>query len=431
MASKIYYAYDGTEIINAERTETYALGLSWFTPVYNTYEVADMAGLERTGYISPEEDQAPWFDPDEPGSYTFYGAYPLDVTGIEGSSRGSTPFESVRDGGAPGRIRHAIKTVVFSVMLVAEDERGAEYGMRWLRRALLGGLCSDRLTTTISAGLRLDYLASDPVFDTDDGQEAIGQEVALQRHLHRVTFNVGPTEPTKRRFSCGGEIWMTTFTGTVGNPFETGYERDVFTINTNGTVTYAAGLTGIGSNLFTYFDEPCESSVFDPLYDPLCLPLIEPPAPPNIPLGCFELPSSWQRKQVQIPASLVPDWGQVVPIVRVAGPSADLRGIRIRFYPDADGDGDTADDPCNFTGDMLISWLPANSILTLDGVQEEVLIVHQGRLRRADSLVFGSDSKPFTWPSLSCGHAHLMTVDYAAPGALKPQIDLSLTPRAV
>lgn len=431
------WIYDGTPIINSELTEGLIAtrGEAWFTalPELDTDDTVWRIQGDAVPYTEYEDFDTPWWDSDNPISGDFYGAYPLDVQGIESSTRSSSPFESVGEGGTPGRVRHGIRTLVFQVALMADSDEANAYGLAWLRRALLGGFCSDSLTTKISTGLNLDYLASRPVLDVDRGYTVAERRVALARHLHKVTFSAGPTEPQKRNLSCGGSVWVTTFTATVGNPFELGYEQEIFT-NMPNAVTYSPGVTpGTGSGPTAYTEVGCSESVLDPLYDPLCPPFIEPPSPPTIGLGCYTIPATWARYQTTIPASEVPTWGQVVPIVDVFT-TVEQRGIRIRFYNDFNSDGTTGDDPCNYVGDMLISYIPAGQTLQINAVDEEVTITDpSGNTRAADSLVFGTDFKPFQWPSLTCGSQWIFVADFDDVGGAvaRPIISLSLTPRVV
>lgn len=437
MAWNGLYVYDGTEIINAEATEAYLKNEPWFTPLPELRTEQGTVYEMRTGnvgtYTSPAVDAAPWIDPDEPISGEFFGVYPLDISGIDTSVRTSNPFETTGNGGTPGKIRHGIRTLVFQVALCAGSDEAAGYGMRWLRRALLGAAGSSDLTTNVATGLSLDYLDIKPEFDVDSGRSALERVATLERHLRKVTINSGPTEPVRRRLSCGSAVWITTFTAVVGNPFEIGRTREILT-NMPNSVDYVGDATpGIASGPTTYAEVNCGSAIFDPLYDPLCSPFAQPPQPPTVPIGCYNTPATWARYQASIDKNDIPLWGQVVPTVELYT-SVIQRGIRIRFYQDLDNDRNTADDPCNFVGDMLVSYIPAGATLILDGVNEEIrVLLANGQNRRADSLAFGSDYKPFAWPSLTFGQGYVMVADFDDTGGAvaRPNISLSLTPRVV
>ena len=136
MAWAGYGEYAGNEIYNSARTAAYAKnnGAYWFKGCFDDEWLPLMLG-DGAQYTTPLLDNAPWVDPDIPASFDFWGAYPISVDGIEDSTRTATVNESTLDGGIPGRIRHATKSVVFNMALLGATECAVEYGMRWLRRA--------------------------------------------------------------------------------------------------------------------------------------------------------------------------------------------------------------------------------------------------------------------------------------------------------
>lgn len=162
MAWHGYFRYAGNEIVNLPRTEAYARESGWFKPSGDGVDLAVMTGAGR--YVSPIIDNAPWTDPDEDASYDFWGFYPIDVTGIEDSTVTSTVVENTGDGGTPGRVRRATKTVVFRGLLLAASECGADHGMRWLRSVLNGSACGNQSTQTCN-GDDLCYLSCEPALD--------------------------------------------------------------------------------------------------------------------------------------------------------------------------------------------------------------------------------------------------------------------------
>ena len=457
MAWNGYFELDGTEIINGPRTEAYAAaaGKSWFRPTFNMPELAVV--LEQSDYTTPVMDGAAWVDPDVPESEDFYGFFPLDVSGIEDSTRQSTVTESTDDGGSPGRLRHGTRSVVFNGLLLAGSEAAAEYGVRWLKRALLGKVCSDTLATKNSLGADLTYFASapDPAPQPDlqdafldggsptqgpdyiPGEYDITKVVPIHdllRLLRRVVVNNGPTVTSRRTMSCGGAVWTVTFTAVAGSPFEFGAERPIIQGYMDAAVTdpWVPGTTEgyFDTAPFTWTEVECGTDQWEPIYDPLCAALVVPPTPPSIPLGCFTPPSTWDRRKIEIAPENVPLWGQVVPVV-TAHAATEVRNVRIRFYEDPNGTVDPSATPCDFIGDAVLSFIPAGGSLVFDAALEQVYVVTQlGQKRRADSLVFSTDGKPFEWPSMTCGYGYILTIDVPQGGTV-PTIDVSLVPRAV
>jgi hypothetical protein len=155
-----YFTLDGAEIANAARFNAYVGDKGWLRDTVSDLPLATV--LEAT-YTDPATDLAPWYDPDEPFSGDFYGFLPLNTTGLEDSSRQGAVVESTGEGGIPGRIRHATKEVAISGVIAGHGEEACEYGMRWLRRTLLGALCSPTDTRKQATGVDLTYLSATPV----------------------------------------------------------------------------------------------------------------------------------------------------------------------------------------------------------------------------------------------------------------------------
>jgi hypothetical protein len=425
-----YYEYDGTEIINVARTEVYAASAPWFTAAYKTPLLREYLGDDS--YTNAATDNAPWYDSDIPESAQFWGFYPLGVVGAEDSSRTSEITEYISDGGNAGRVRHATKALVFNGVLLGANERAVAYGKNWLARALLGAECSTTLTTQDSEGATLRYLDATPyVTNQDSGPQAM--MIRESRYLHHVTVNVGPTVTSKRNMSCGGTAWSAQFTAVAGNPFESGSDTTILQgwLDPSVTEPYGPGVTpGTIAGPNPYVEVPCGDNLWAPIYDPSCGDVIVPPAPPSVPLGCFDLPASWERRIATIPGDLVPRWGQVMPTVDFYAPS-DLRNLRVRFYQNPDNDLDTEDNPCSYIGDFVVSYIPAGATLEFNAVLEEITVTtSNGHRRHADSLVFGTNGKPFDWPGLTCGFGYIMTLDLPA-GQPLPVVNLALTPRFV
>lgn len=483
-----YFTLDGVEVINASRTEAYAksAGLNWFKPVYNVEDLSYLLG-DGTGYTSPLSDAAPWVDPDVPESYGFYGFYPLDVQGIEDSTRSSSVTEFTTAGGSPGRLRDATRSVVFSGLILANNDLAADYGMRWLRRALTGGGCSS--SGLACNGYELAYLSANPdtipkigICDTPDpnndmhidgglpGDLTVDREfdgglpsdvtdglhidggtpfdggatitvcsppspeclVAYKRFLKRFLVNQGPTVMAKKETTDGGAIWAVQFTGVAGMAWEFSAEKPIFEGFLDPSVPdpYFPGITG-GSfdSVGESFTEPlCQVPNWAPLYDPDCPAMLPPPTPPDIPLGCYTAPESWWRRTILIPRAYIPLWSDTVPVFNVRTGADAIRGLRVRFYAETSPD---IDEDCNFLGDLVISYVPAGTTLTFDAANQTVRVYDPvaNQLRDAESLVFTSDGKPFDWPLLSCGYGYIVTLDMPTVDD-PPIIDLSVVPRA-
>lgn len=452
MAWSGWFEFGGVEIINASRTEAYArhAGAGWFKAVVRNDDLVSILGDDR--YDTPLQDDAPWVDPDDPDSFDFYGAYPIEVAGVENSTSVATVVESTLDGGVVGRQRHASRSMVFSVLLVGGSDCAVESGMRWLKAALQGGPCNDNASVRCG-GADLCYLACTPCIDwavcSGDPTECLAP---IQRHLRKVAATVGPVVTRKSTMRDGGAAWLVSFTLVAGNPFEFGSEVRLIHgfMNPFVEVPYVGGVVPDGGSFdadgFKQQDPTCATVVYQPLFDPLCPAILTPPAPPSVDLSCFSFPVNYIRRQFTIPAQYVTLWGDMLPVLQINSKADEIRSLRLRFYTNPTGSGDPNEDPCSFCGDIVFSYIPPNSTLIFDASDRQVYIQTPGGggNRRADSLVFGSDGGPFSWPELTCGIGYTVTIDlpqnYKGSRAhtagspktwsIPPVINLSLYPRA-
>jgi hypothetical protein len=262
------------------------------------------------------------------------------------------------------------------------------------------------------------------------------------RTFRNVTVTQGPLPLSKRRTSDGGAVWNVQITAVVANPYEFAAETPIIEgfLDPEINDPWAEGVTGgTFDDLGHVVDEgPCDTPVFQPVFDPLCPTLIPPPQPAQVSVGCFDVPENWVRRQVSIPPQYVTLWGDMVPVVNLHARLSEVRNVRLRFYADPYGTSDPEADPCSFCGDILVTYIPKDSTLVLDGVSETVYVEKQGEIRRrADSLVYKTDGTPFDWPVLTCGMGYIVTVDLPqtygsdANEIPLPVVDLALTARVI
>lgn len=436
MAWRGWYQFGGVEVINTDRTEAYAqhANLSWFKPVYNNGNLAALLGDPE--YATPLQDDAPWADPDEPASYGFFGAYPLDITGVEDSTWTANVIESTGDGGVVGRPRRASRTVVFSLALIAVDECSADYGFKWLKNAFLGGPCIGT-QQDCNVGNTMCFLTCPPVLDWSVNGDLDDCWDKWLQSLHNVTITSGPLVDGKRELTDGGAVWLVTVTVVAGNPVLFSDERPLIKGfgDPDVDIPYVGGVVPPGGSFdfdgYIQTEVACPVPIYNPVFDPLCPQVIPPPAVPAIALSCFDFPVNFLRRQFAIPAQNVPLWSKVVPYFEIHAVTKEVRSLRLRFYSDPDGDGSTLDDPCAFCGDIVFSYIPQGETMIFDGADHLVYVTSptNGR-RRADSLVFGSDGKPFEWPELTCGYGYIVALDMPQT-QVPPIVDMSLFARAV
>jgi len=93
-------------------------------------------------YTTPRRDKAPWFDPAVPDSEDFAGLFITDVSGFDSTIQREF-IEGAISGGSLGPMRLTGRCVTFTGWLRAKTCCGAEYGLRWLQEALMGGNACD------------------------------------------------------------------------------------------------------------------------------------------------------------------------------------------------------------------------------------------------------------------------------------------------
>lgn len=436
MAWDGYLTLDGNEIINVARTEQYvqADGNHWFRPLFKIPELAWILG--DVPYRNPLQDvDCPWFDPDDADSQGFYGLYPTNVDGLENSTRTSTVVEYTSDGGTPGRIRHATRAVVVSGLLLGQDDAAVDYGMRWLRNVLLSGDCR---SGSGCSGATLCYMNAEPAYDPTTGVDC-GEDYL--RFLHRAVVNNGPTITAKHALSDGAAAWEVQFTIVVGVPWEFGQSVPIVRNAYVDHVTYdtSAEWTGIIDNpangwveagVRTVAEQSCADSAYVPVFDPLCPDLVLPPSVPQVPLSCFTPPKSWHRRAFQIPADAVPQWSDMVPLIEIAVLREQaLRNLRLRLWANPDDIVDPDSEPCGYCADILVTYVPVNSTMVIDGRDETVLVTSGSQVRRADGLVLQSNGRPISWPALSCGIGYVAVADTPITGNDWYSFDFYLVPR--
>jgi hypothetical protein len=108
----------------------------------------------------------------------------------------------------------------------------------------------------------------------------------------------------------------------------------------------------------------------------------------------------------------VREWFDTIPTVTVKTGASAERQVRLRYYANP-FERELSDlQPDDFCAEQIISYLPADSVLTLDGISESAWAsVQGGASLDAEHLLYGSDGMPPTWPVLECGIGYYITMD--------------------
>lgn len=171
------------------------------------------------------------------------------------------------------------------------------------------------------------------------------------------------------------------------------------------------------------------SSVVDPLIDPDCAVIPAPPRPPSVPSDCIEEIGVWRRYWASIPASEVSDWLTVLPTLEIQTGSVAARQVRVRVYPNPFGYSIGLVDTTEWCSEQIISYIPPNTILTINGMTQRVWAeVAGGGALNADHLLYGTGGTPAIWPELSCGISYLVSFDVpldAPEGNITPRVFLT------
>jgi hypothetical protein len=176
---------------------------------------------------------------------------------------------------------------------------------------------------------------------------------------------------------------------------------------------------------------PLDQAVTDALLDPDCPPIPPAPTPPVIDNDCIEEVGIWRRYWASIPASEVSMWLAIVPTVIVSTGSDAARQVRIRYYQNPDNVTPDVFDAAVWEAEQIISYMPPQTDLTIDGVSERVWAsVQETPPLAADHLLYGTGGTPATWPTLKCGVAYLISFDAPIEAdAGNVSVDVGLTRR--
>jgi hypothetical protein len=162
------------------------------------------------------------------------------------------------------------------------------------------------------------------------------------------------------------------------------------------------------------------------LIDPDLPALPSPPSPPSITTEALDFVPIWDRYSIEIPAANVPLWAGAAPIVALAADTDPLRQVRVRFYPNPTNiaPGSLTD---GYESEFLLSYLPADTVLTTDYVSQIVYASVSGSEEiQADQLLYGAAGGPMEWGELTGGVDYTMTIDIT-PGTSVANLDVTLS----
>ncbi|MBT2226242.1 hypothetical protein [Nonomuraea sp. NEAU-A123] len=409
----------GVELSNAARTIAYMReGLKPSTTTVEDCSCPDLAlMLDDEPYRTPLLDGAAWVDHAEPDSYDFAGLLITDISGLDNAPVQRSVTDRIGDGAVIGRARRGPRVITVTGLLIGATPCAVDYGLRWLTSALAGALpCAPGASC---AGDDLDYMTCCPEICEDSPDFTSYPECAARvfRTLREVAMTTEPQITNRIGDSAGGcggsSMYEVTFTLTAGRPHALRgpvmVADDVHWDLDDADVTCIEWST----------DPECVSEIAacealeaaDCLIDPHCPPPVIPaiPVPAN---PCYCEPLERRRLCIDIPADAAPLWADQVTDLELYTGESPLRGVRIRLYPNPAGLPVDELDPCGFCSEINISYLPASSLLRLDGTRRRATVQCPGRAETpAGGVVFGPAGRPFSWPVLECAVPYVMCVE--------------------
>lgn len=405
-----WLSFAGNEIINAQRAARYC---AQGAPGLNLRDAlgaldSDLAlALGDEMYESPMVDQAPWFDPNDQDTNEFYGLYPLAITGIDDSTIAAS-YQQLALGGAVANLsRNLGREILVRCLMIAGSPAGMEAGKRWLNAAMDPG------NVAACTSQSLCFFSSEPIVNLDTpGFVSVEDCVsAYRRSMFSVSVITAP-KVLSQRVREGAVVREVSFLLLAETPHIFG--EPVFT---GAIESFVVG--------YAVDENPCVATAVTPIADPDCPPVPMLALAPVIADECLTLPAEWSRFLMDIPPTVVPLWTEAVANIALTTLSGPVRLLRIRFYPNPFGYPMSDLEECSFCGEFIVSYIPANSTMTLDGtISRAEVSVSGGPQRPASHLLYGSGGAPFTWPTLSCGTGYIMVVD--VDSATTPSIRLAV-----
>lgn len=415
MAHPGYMVLGDTELLNGARTQAYTRsfipdsGVKGCTVCYKTRQSAALSsrktypgsfypGLFPSGnlpgaddYIDPVTDSASWWQPERPDTADFYGIYPIKIEGMEDSTHTTDPLE-LTEGGAiipPGY--HAPREIRVTGMMYAKTEPAMAEGWAWLRDVMDTHRCESGVECAGRQMVFYEYCPS-------EGEGELAQRVAdASRVMYRVEPLEGPIlkKEWRRPTYYAAKIEFTLIAGVPWRytlPLEVG------------------ALSGPTTNQVAHVAYPIDEETIYPVLDPTYAQVSVPPLPPVLEPAAAPVPGSWYRYSQEIGTEYTRRPGSGMARVRVTTDSV-RRLLRMRFYGNEREDPLADVDGPGWDGEFIVTYMPANSELIIDGALQRAQIYANGIVTPATHLLIGSDGRPFQWPELRCEIPYVMHVD--------------------
>jgi len=395
----------GAEVWNIERTLNYLRANVPSLDVSGCDECDTLAeALGDAPYKNnPVDDNAPWVADDEPDLGDFYGFYPMSMEGLYDSTLTATITQMSGDGGFISTPRHETKDIRVTGVLIAQTRIALVKGRAWFNNTLAGSRCLN--SGPGCNGDDMCFFASCPA-DLTQGDYYL-------RTVRDVALIEGPNIIQQYgQLPSGAWMDLVEFNMTAATPFIYGPMDYLGSTIGTTTVERTASLT---IDTTPPRLPQCPYTPPATITDPLAPYIPPPPRPPDVG-NSLQPPEPWlSGYSVFIPAERVPEAIDAVLIITLTTGADAARWVRLRLYAAPLGfDQKVSDlDPCGFCGDLTITYIPPNSKMVIDGMNQTIYIMDTaGNSYPASHLVFSGTGQPAQWAAITCGMDYWMTVEF-------------------
>lgn len=384
------------------------------------------------GYQMPELDPAPWYDVNVPESKNLAGFLITSVTMSSPYSRTVTP--GVANGWNLGRLAVNGRAIVVHGFIIAKTCCAAAFGQRYLTSVLGQPDCpaDGNCGHGDSCGTNdLTFLDCCPATGDEDGclrisDGAGGTEIYVRtpgptewdrassffRVMTGVGVTSGPEILSTRGKSCGscsnGVLIEFEFTLATESPYLNTLGETVFTSLAPETceddpegcdVVWVPSLDCDPTDPDNACADPADCAD-----DPFCPAPSMPPTPRRSLVSCgCTAPLRSERVCAEIDS--IRRTGTSTLETSVHAGAGDLRNLVIRIWDNPNGvtcDDMTELPDCDACSTLLVSFVPADGALVVDGVNRRITLDCGGVVASAQKNVTDVDGAPFTFPVLSC-----------------------------
>lgn len=176
------------------------------------------------------------------------------------------------------------------------------------------------------------------------------------------------------------------------------------------TGTFVGGSLLDSQGSLAMVQESCPVWDYSPIFDPLYPALVPSPTAPDFYPDGWDIAEGmtfnryWVKLNPMEPSGLA-----IVPVITLSGGATEARMVRVSIWS---GTSDF-DDQCDPLFTAIVSYLPAGVDLYIDG-EQKVSYVWDGVspiVRRADSLVYGTNAEPLLWTTFTNDDGLMVTLD--------------------